>query len=357
MVLDTVPELNLIHYLPSFLDGLFKMLSDPNDAMRSYVVSTLYEFLQGIAAKLEKVDLRSVITILVPHCLAKDNHNYITSQTAITWINEFIGFAKENILPYTDIILSGILPCVSHQNPAVEQLSRKAHKGLLQLVNQTKEEIDVKAIIEIVQRQFTNTRVPTRLASLKWILALHSRSEDELMRFLNILYPLLLNILGDPAEEVVRVDLQVLSILSSNDIYFNNLMNSLVTLFYTDRKLLDTRGILIIKQLCLSISSEKIFRAMATILESHENAEFSSTMIQTLNLILLTSSELKDTREKLMKLDSTNYDLFVCLYRSWCHNPTALFSLCLLSQMYQHAYNLVLKLYVNSICSLESLYH
>lgn len=350
MVLDTVPELNLIHYLPNFLDGLFKMLSDPNDAMRSYVVTTLYEFLQNLGTRYDKLDLRSVITILVPHCLAKDNHNYITSQTAITWINEFIGGAKEQILPYTDIILSGILPCVSHQNPSVEQLARKAHKCLLELVHQTKEQVDIKAIIEIVQRQFTNSRVPTRLASLKWILALHSRSEVELMRFLNILYPLLLNILGDPAEDVVRVDLQVLSILSTNDIYFDKLMNSLVSLFYTDRKLLESRGILIIKQLCLTISSEKIYRTLATILESHENVEFTSTMVQTLNIILLTSLEARDTREKLMKLDSSNYDLFVCIYRSWCHNATALFSLCLLSQMYQHAADLVVKLYVQFEC-------
>lgn len=346
MVLDSVPELNLVQYLPYFLDSIFKMLSDPNDALRSYIVSCLYEFLQSIATKQDKLDLGAIISILVPHCLAKDDHNYITSSTAIAWISEIISFAKENILPYVDKILSALLPCVSHSEKNIETAARKAHKSLAELVSHTKEKVNSKSILEVLKVQFTHTRVPTRLASLRWILILHSRSESELIQFLKDIFVLLLNILGDPAEEVVKVDLQVLSILSTNEEYFNQLILNLVKLFYDDRKLLDSRGILIIRQLCNSIPSEKVFRAFSKILEGYENAEFASTMIQTLNLILLTSIELKDTRTKLMKVDSSNYDLFVCLYRSWCHNPAALLSLCFLSQMYKHASRLVLKLYV-----------
>ena len=33
--------------------------------------------------------------------------------------------------------------------------------------------------------------------------------------------------------------------------------------------------------------------------------------------------------------------LFVTLYRSWCHNAVAVFSLCLLAQAYEHASNLL----------------
>lgn len=38
-------------------------------------------------------------------------------------------------------------------------------------------------------------------------------------------------------------------------------------------------------------------------------------------------------------------DLFCCLYRSWCHNPVTTVSLCFLTQNYQHAYDLIQKLY------------
>lgn len=37
--------------------------------------------------------------------------------------------------------------------------------------------------------------------------------------------------------------------------------------------------------------------------------------------------------------------LFSCLYQSWCHNPVATVSLCLLTQNYQHACDLLMILY------------
>lgn len=65
-------------------------------------------------------------------------------------------------------------------------------------------------------------------------------------------------------------------------------------------------------------------------------------MIQALNVILLTSSELFVLRNKLKDLNSKeSQSLFVCLYESWCHNPVATVSLCLLGQKYFHACELV----------------
>ncbi len=40
---------------------------------------------------------------------------------------------------------------------------------------------------------------------------------------------------------------------------------------------------------------------------------------------------------------------FVALFRSWCYNAVATFSLCLLAQAYEQAYNLLQILLVNSI--------
>lgn len=41
---------------------------------------------------------------------------------------------------------------------------------------------------------------------------------------------------------------------------------------------------------------------------------------------------------------------FVALFRSWCHNAVSTFSLCLLAQAYEQAYNLLQVLYVNQPC-------
>lgn len=83
---------------------------------------------------------------------------------------------------------------------------------------------------------------------------------------------MLLKTLSDPAEEVIKRDLRLLAQISSSseDFYFTSFMVNLLELFSTDRRLLDTRGSLIIRQLCLSLNSERIYRTLAEILEKEE---------------------------------------------------------------------------------------
>ena len=81
-------------------------------------------------------------------------------------------------------------------------------------------------------------------------------------------------------------------------------MNNLLELFSTDRGLLDSRGSLIIRQLCLNLNTERIYRTFAEILEKEEDLEFASVMVQKLNMILITSPELADFRRRLKSLET-----------------------------------------------------
>jgi hypothetical protein len=47
-------------------------------------------------------------------------------------------------------------------------------------------------------------------------------------------------------------------------------MMNLLELFSTDRKLLEARGSLIIRQLCLNLNTERIYKTFAEILEKEE---------------------------------------------------------------------------------------
>ncbi|KAK7830394.1 hypothetical protein U0070_018902, partial [Myodes glareolus] len=100
------------------------------------------------------------------------------------------------------------------------------------------------------------------------------------------------------------------------------------------------------RQLCLLLNAENIFHSMADILLREEDLKFASTMVHTLNTILLTSTELFQLRNQLKDLKTLeSQNLFCCLYRSWCHNPVTTVSLCFLTQNYRHAYDLIQKLY------------
>jgi vacuole morphology and inheritance protein 14 len=70
---------------------------------------------------------------------------------------------------------------------------------------------------------------------------LYSKTPEKLAPFLDTLYPALLRMLSDSADDVVRVDLEVLAKLSSQSSssthpYFDKLMHNLVSLFYSDRQ-------------------------------------------------------------------------------------------------------------------------
>lgn len=51
-------------------------------------------------------------------------------------------------------------------------------------------------------------------------------------------------------------------------------MKNLLALFSTDRRLLDHRGSLIIRQLCVNLNTERIYKTLAEILEREDVSLF-----------------------------------------------------------------------------------
>ncbi|CCF54478.1 hypothetical protein NDA10_005690 [Ustilago hordei] len=199
---------------------------------------------------------------------------------------------------------------------------------------------DYQTTVNALTLQLLDEHEETRVTALEWLLMLHRK----ILSMDDGTFPALLKTLSDPSEEVIRCDLRLLAQISSasEDSYFHAFMANLLSLFSTDRRLLETRGSLIIRQLCASLHTERIFRTLAEILEKDEDLEFASIMVQNLAIILITSPELSDFRKKLRNLDSREGQfLFASIYRCWCHNAVAAFSLCLLAQAYEHASNLL----------------
>ena len=205
-------------------------------------------------------------------------------------------------------------------------------------------DLDYTAAVGALTLHFLNEHEATRVAALAWLIMLHRRAPGKVLATNDGTFPVLLKTLSDPAEAVVTRDLQLLSQISKNseDGYFTSFMVNLLQLFCTDRRLLETRGNLIIRQLCVSLSAERIYRTLADCLEKDEDVEFASIMVQNLNNNLITAPELAELRKRLRNLETKEGQLFfVALFRSWCHNAVATFSLCLLAQAYEQAYNLL----------------
>ncbi|KAK6855457.1 hypothetical protein PG990_008246 [Apiospora arundinis] len=485
-LLDSIPDLELVTYLPEFLGGLLKFLGGHNPDVHAATQSCLDKFLneikrisrikKGIAdSKKSRVDgkrkreesvdsgsahlahddpdengsttaadddgecsseddwvpgqdvqinykaILEILTATLDSPLEEDS-----LQESLRWIIAFLDICPEEVLPFTPKILAHLLPAMASGVEPIRQAAARVNTSLLEYVvslsdepemqssqppsriptslaqerqeggaNSTRASLSSSRDLEVpsptpIQNQalnggqtsqspqadldyaaavnsltllFLNDHEATRVAALTWLIMLHRKAPRKIVAFNDGTFPALLKTLSDPAEAVVTKDLQLLSQISRNseDDYFSNFMVSLLQLFSTDRRLLETRGNLIIRQLCMTLSAERIYRTLAECIEKEEDVEFASIMVQNLNNNLITAPELADLRKRLRNLETKDgQTFFVALFRSWCYNAVATFSLCLLAQAYEAAYNLLqifaeLEMTVNILIQIDKL--
>lgn len=72
-VLDMVPNIDIVLYLPDLLDGLFRILDDPMLEVRKMCETTLGEFLRSIKSDPTRVDFPAMINILINHAQEKQD--------------------------------------------------------------------------------------------------------------------------------------------------------------------------------------------------------------------------------------------------------------------------------------------
>ncbi|ESQ33147.1 hypothetical protein EUTSA_v10003708mg [Eutrema salsugineum] len=334
-VLDSVPDIDMLGFLPDFLDGLFNMLSDSSHEIRQQADSALSEFLQEIKNS-PSVDYGRMAEILVQRASSPDE---FTRYTAITWINEFVKLGGDQLVRYYADILGAILPCISDKEEKIRVVARETNEELRSIHVEPSDGFEVGAILSVARRQLSSDNEATRIEALNWISTLLNKHRTEVLCFLNDIFDTLLKALSDSSDDVVLLVLEVHAGVAKDPQHFRQLIVFLVHNFRADNSLLERRGALIVRRLCVLLDAERVYRELSTILEGEDNLEFASTMVQALNLILLTSPELSKLRDLLKGslVNREGKELLVALYASWCHSPMAIISLCLLAQAYQHA--------------------
>ncbi|KAK4400098.1 protein VAC14, partial [Sesamum angolense] len=338
-VLDSVPDIDMLGFLPDFLDGLFNMLSDSSHEIRQQADSALSEFLQEIKNS-PSVDYGRMAEILVQRAASPDE---FTRLTAITWINEFVKLGGDQLVPHYADILGAILPCISDKEEKIRVVARETNEELRGIHADPGEGFHVQAILSVARRHLSSEWEATRIEALHWISTLLNRHRAEVLSFLNDIFESLLKALSDPSDEVVLLVLEVHACIAKDEKHFHQLTVYLVQNFRVDNSLLEKRGALIIRRLCVLLDAETVYRKLSAILQEESDLDFASIMVQALNLILLTSYELANLRDLLKKslFNDAGKNLFLSLYTSWCHSPMAIISLCLLAQAYHHASSVI----------------
>lgn len=111
-VLNAVPEINMIIYLPELLDGLFQMLGDTTIEIHRMCETLLSQFLRSIRNDPATADMPKMSNILIGHA---QSTNELIQYTAITWIREFVQLSGPNMVSFASGIFTAILPCLAYE--------------------------------------------------------------------------------------------------------------------------------------------------------------------------------------------------------------------------------------------------
>ena len=342
--LDSVPDINVLEYLPDFVDGLFNMLSDTSKEIRQQADCVLNEFLSEIKVH-QDIDFASVTETLIEKAKSQDEFSRLT---AINWLHEFVLLAPKALIPRLPPIVDAILPCVGHSEVAMADIAARTNQELLSLVGEgaltsTEDKLEV---LNVAQDQLTSfAKGTTRLESLNWIAVLLEQDREEVLEHLADLVPALLDATADGTEDVVNKALEVQAQIAKESVQFKRLVSSLLDRFRGEngQQFLRQRGGLVIRRMCAELGAKVTFCTLSNSLSIEADVAFASTLVQALNLILLTAPELSSLRKELKEARYTEAGaaLFVTLYKSWSQSAAATISLCLVAEMYQHAFDVL----------------
>ncbi|XP_039759287.1 protein VAC14 homolog isoform X1 [Pararge aegeria] len=231
--------------------------------------------------------------------------------------------------------------------------------------------LNLEAVVGVLTQMLHHSSVHTKVAALDWILHLYNKLPSEMYLQTELVFVSVVGSLKDAADDVVRRALAVLAEIcscpsapasataattattatgaaadSSVDLesspYYHKFLKALLRLLAADENLLEDRGAFIIRQLCVLVGAEAVYRGVAQAVRGERELRFAARLVDVLATLLLTAAELHHLRLRLRAFrDPAAVSLFRTLYACWCHSPVALLALCLLTHNYRHCAALI----------------
>lgn len=184
-VLNAVPEINMVIYLPEILDGLFHMLEDSMVEIHRMCDTLLSQFLKAIRNDPSTADIPAMTNILFVHA---QSSNVLIQFTAISWIREFVQISGYSMLSFASGVFTAILPCLANEGESkrhIKECAQAVNKSLLELVSSKEDKsknlknLDLDSVMKVLRQYLANSSVHTKVAVLKWIHHLFTQVETE----------------------------------------------------------------------------------------------------------------------------------------------------------------------------------
>ncbi|KAH7994263.1 hypothetical protein HPB51_026438 [Rhipicephalus microplus] len=300
-VMNSVPDIDMLIFLPEILDGLFYILEDPSVELKKMCETTLSEFLRNILQHPDRVDFAAMIRNLIVHSHSSEE---LVQYKAIRWMREFVALSGRTLLPHAAGILEAVLPTLSYDDPrcteAIRETAKAVSMRLMHLVTEEDDqplsrgpvvsdsdspatrglglgvqqriagelqpegvnaiavpvatELELTPLVNVLTRQLMHVSMQTRIAVLRWFLHLFTKIPNKAVLLdLEVLAEISSSSApggGGALKRAINSDGSVPAgdAAAAPNCYFGKFMLSLLDLFQSDRQLLEDRGSFIISR-------------------------------------------------------------------------------------------------------------
>ncbi|KAL4443824.1 hypothetical protein ABPG75_011561 [Micractinium tetrahymenae] len=361
-LLDSLPDIDLVAHLPALLPGLLGMLSDGNAEIRSACTKLLAEFLLEVQTSGAHADV-SQLALMLAQQLEQRQEDEAALLTALRWLHTLVQLAPGQLLPHAAVLLQNVLPCLGHADGEISAAARQVNSDLLEQVQERQERqhqrgasglpapgsggalLDSQSLLAAVSKQLEGEAEVSKLEALQWVNVLLSHDARLLQEQQQLLLAALCDALSAASDRVVTESLAVLASVAHQRDHFPAVMAALLGCFRGSggARLLQRRGGLVIQQMSQRLGGLRVYKELSRLLQEEEDTAFAASVVQALNLILLTSSPLQELRALLQSSlrSAEGADVFALLFASWSHSCAASLALALLAQAYSLACELL----------------
>lgn len=374
-------EVDMLGYLPAYLEGLFQMLGDQSRDIRHSADACLNELLAGVK-KAHPTRSTVIFSEIAPGIVKTLSQGDPCSKlTGLCWLHEFVHsqlLASQSQKDWSlsevwyvqlPIAVIGTLWCLDDTEDEVARMAVELNNGFLEMVRYLGKDMPAENLIDALLKCMSDNKASmvVRTACLQWMcmLLVHSPKHVVQTATLTKLFALIFETLLHPDDEVVVAALRVLAQImegrtmddksgisvDGNDA-FTVVTTRLLRLFAEDRNMFESKGRLMIRQLCGHLDPRRLYITVARSIKRETDRAFAQQMVQIFNWILLTASETKALREELLSTTlhmetprgGSRTSLFQELLEPWFHNPVSALALSLWAQQYELAIELTARI-------------
>ncbi|KAL6947048.1 hypothetical protein ACO0QE_001906 [Hanseniaspora vineae] len=265
----------------------------------------------------------------------------------LKWLETILNLSPRGFISTLSNILPLLLKHLSDSNPKISEIATSINYKLIDVAGKLDEgeKINYSSMINNLSLNFKEGTATTKIACLDWLIFIYKRiSATSMLEFNDGIFYILLQSMSDEDNRVISKSLALLSCICANgknDSYFSNFVYKVLDLLKKDIDILKTRASFILRQLCLQLGAERIYKITSLTLDKWDKSDmtFIQLVIQIMSTDLITAPDLKALRKKLKK--NEDWTFFSIIFKCWCYNSSSLLYLCLISENYELAYHLL----------------